>query len=235
MKKKYQYIGCLLAVVFFAACQKDNYAPPKSKLSGAITYKGDTIQVASLQVYFELWQSGFGKLTPINVNVDQDGSFSALLFNGDYKLDFPNGQGPFMANQIDTQNKSDTLAVHVQGNTSLDLEVVPYYMIRSPQFSLGGSTVTATCQLEKIITDADQKDVETVSLFLNKTAFVDNNNNIAAATVNGADITDMGHISLHADVPDMVPTQHYVFARIGLKVKNVEDLMFSPVVKITLP
>jgi hypothetical protein len=235
MKSTYQQIACLAVVLFFAACQKDNYAPPKSKLTGAITYKGDTIRVASQQVTFELWQSGFGKLTAIKVNVAQDGSFSALLFDGDYKLDFPSGQGPFMSDKINSKDNSDTLAVQVAGNTSVDLEVMPYYLIRTPQFSISGKTVTGSCALEKIITDANARDVESVTLYLNKTSFVDNNNNIASTSVAGADIADPASITLHADVPDMVPTQGYVFARIGLKIKNVEDMMFSPVVKVSIP
>jgi hypothetical protein len=232
MKRKFQYSLCLLSAIFFTACQKDNYPAPGSRFTGAIMYKGDTVRVASGQVNFELWQSGFGKLTPINVMVDQKGTFSALLFNGDYKLDFQDGQGPFMASQIDPKTNSDTMAVKVQGATSLNIEVMPYYMIRSPQFSVSGKQVNATCQLEKIITDANARDVESVTLYINKTYFADNNNNIATASISGGDITDMNHISLTAGIPDMTPTQNYIFARIGVKIANVEDMIFSPVVKL---
>jgi hypothetical protein len=164
--------------------------------------------------------------------VDQNGTFSALLFNGDYKLDFQDGQGPFMASQIDPKTNSDTMAVKVQGATSLNIEVMPYYMIRSPQFSVSGKQVNATCQLEKIITDANARDVESVTLYINKTYFADNNNNIATASISGGDITDMNHISLTVGIPEMTPTQNYIFARIGVKIANVEDMIFSPVVKL---
>lgn len=234
MKMKFQYILWLLPAVFFTACEKDNYAPPKSKFTGAITYKGDTIRVASRQVNFELWQSGFGKMTPINVSVDQNGIFSALLFEGDYKLDFPSGQGPFMSDKIDPKTGADTMAIHIKGNTSQNIEVMPYYMIRNPQFSLSENKVTATCKLEKIITDANAKNVDNVTLYINKTYFVDNNNNIATASINGSDITDMNDVSLHAEIPDMTPVQNYVFVRIGLKIANVEDRIFSPIMKIEL-
>lgn len=234
MKIKSQYILWLLPLIFYTACEKDNYDPPKSNFTGAIMYKGDTIHVASQQVNFELWQSGFGKLTPINVNIDQNGSFAALLFDGNYKLDFPSGQGPFMTDNIDPKNNSDTIALKIQGNTSQNIEVMPYYMIRDPQFSLNGKTIHATCKLEKIITDANAKDVESVTLYINKTYFADNNNNIAATSVNGGDITDMNSINLQADVPELVPDQNYVFARIGVKIVNVEDRLFSRVVKVPL-
>lgn len=235
MKIKFQYSLWLLPLVLFAACKKDNYNAPKSKFTGAVMYKGDTVRVASQHVNFELWQSGFGKLTPINVNIAQNGTFSALLFNGNYKLDFSSGQGPFMSDKIDPKNNSDTMAVQVQGNTSQNIEVVPYYMIRNPKFSVvQDSTITATCKLERIITDTNAKDVENVRLYINKTYFVDNNNNVATASIDGGDITDMNNVSLEATVPYLIPMQKYIFARIGVKIYNVEDRIFSPVMKIQL-
>lgn len=234
MKIHLKYILWAMPAVLFASCKKDNYAPPQSKFTGAITYQGDTINVGTEQVTFELWQSGFGKLTPINVNVDQDGTFSSLLFNGQYKLDFPGGQGPFMTDHIDTKSGTDTLSVSLNGSTSVNIEVEPYYMIRNPSFSLSGNTITGTCKLEQIIKDENAKGIDQVTLYINKTQFVDNNNNIASADIGGGDIVDMNNISLHVNVPDMVPTQDYVFARIGVKISNVEDWLFSPVVKIQL-
>lgn len=235
MTMKSQYIAASFSflALLFTACKKDNYTPPGSKFTGAIVYQGDSIQVATQQVSFQLWQSGFGKLTPIDVNVAQDGSFSALLFDGDYELVFPQGQGPFKS-LVNAETNSDTIPVHVHGNTSLNVEVEPYYVVRDPQFSAGNGSITASCKLEKIITDAGAQDVESVTLYINKTTFVDNNNNIASASVSGGDITDMNNISLNVGVPDLVPTQDYIFARIGVKIANVEDLIFSPVMKIQL-
>lgn len=235
MKIRFKYSQWLLPIALLAACSKDNYQPPKSRLTGAIIYKGDTIHVASQQVNFDLWQSGFGKLTPIHVNVDQDGIFSAELFDGTYKLDFPIGQGPFMANAINTKDNSDTLILNVNGNTVQDIEVVPYYMIRNSEFSvIQDSTISATCSLEKIITDANAKDVENITLYVNKTYFVDNNNNVTTASIDGSEITSMDDINLKAVVPYLIPSQKYVFARIGLKIKNVEDRIFSSVVKLEI-
>lgn len=234
MKLKFKYTLWAIPLVMFTACKKDNYKEPKSKFTGAIVYKGDTIRMATQQVTFELWQSGFGKMTPINVNVNQDGTFSALLFNGQYKLDIPAGQGPFMADHIDTKTNSDTLAVSINGNTNLNIEVLPFYMIKNASFSLSGNAVKSSCGLEQVITDANAKGIDNVTLFINKTEFVDNNNNIASTGLNGADITDMNAISLQVNIPDLIPKQDYIFARIGVKISNVEDMLFSPVVKIQL-
>ncbi|HKI46087.1 MAG TPA: DUF3823 domain-containing protein [Balneolales bacterium] len=233
MKFKLQFIALLLPVVLISACQLDNYGSPKSRLTGALLYQGDSIRVATNQVTFELWQSGFGKLTPIYVNVAQNGSYSALLFKGNYKLIIPAGSGPFM-DQLNSKTNSDTLLVSVKGDQSQNINVIPYYLIQNPNFTLNksDSTVAATCKLQKIITDANAQDVQSISLYINKTAFVDNSTNIKSTTINGADITNMNSISLNAKVPSMIPTQNYVFARIGVKINNVGKMIYSPVVKM---
>ena len=233
MKLKLRVIIYLLPFVLLSACQFDNYAPPKSKLTGALLYKGDSVRVAVNQVTFELWQSGFGKLTPIYVNVAQNGTYSALLFNGSYKLIIPSGSGPFMDETNATTN-SDTILVKVKGDQSQNINVIQYYTIQNTQMSMKDSTVTATCKLSKIITNSNAQDIQNISLYISKTTFVDNSTSIHTTTMDGANITDMNNVSLSVKVPPMVPTQSYVFARIGLKIKNVEKMIFSPVVKLQL-
>ena len=184
-------------------------------------------------MFFELWESGWGKLTPINVAVGQDGTFSSLLFNAGYKLVIPSAQGPFMS-KPDAATHNDTIMLDLHGSQALDIEVLPYYMVRTPAFSAAGRKVTATCKLEQIIKDANAKGVERVYLYVNKTQFVDGRLNIAASSIAGGDIADLSNVSLQVDVPDIVPTQNYIFARIGLKISGVEDMIFSPVGKIEL-
>ncbi len=48
------------------------------------------------QVPYLLYQYGFGKVGPVsNTNFDQDGSYSVLLFDGEYKMIIPGGAGAF--------------------------------------------------------------------------------------------------------------------------------------------
>jgi hypothetical protein len=61
---------------------------------------------------------------------------------------------------------------------------------------------------------------------------VDNNNYIASKSLDGSGITDMNAISMQAKIPNLVPVQHYVFARIGVKISGVDDMIFSRVVKV---
>jgi hypothetical protein len=218
---------------FLASCQKDNFDEPGSKFEGKLVYKGEAINVSYNDVTFQLWEPGWQKKGEINVAVDQDGSYSAMLFNANYKLVIPSNQGPFRS-ITNTETQSDTILVNLNGSKTMDIEVMPYYMIRTPQFAVSGRDVTGTFKAEQIITGANAKNIESVNLYVNKTQFVDFRSNVASAELVGASVTVGTTVSLKATVPAITPTQNYVFARIGLKIAGVEDMIFSPVVKVNL-
>ncbi|WP_316824640.1 DUF3823 domain-containing protein [Pedobacter miscanthi] len=232
MKKKYYFMMVALIVVLFTSCKKDNYDAPQADFTGRIVYKGEPISVQHGQVNFELWQSGFGNYSALNVNVAQDGTYSAKLFNGDYKLVFSPNQGPFLWKK-NAAGRQDTIAVNINGAKTMDIEVMPYYMIRGATLAAASGKVNGFCKLEKIITNADGKDIENVSLYINKTQFVDGGNNIATQQINGAAIADLNNLNMSVTIPAIVPAQNYVFARIGVKIAGVDDLIFTPVTKIS--
>ena len=151
-----------MLVVTAMACKKDNYDSPNARLSGHLVYKGEPIGVEYDQVKFELYQYGFGKTGPMLGLIAPDGSYSMLLFNGEYKFIIANGQGPFKWKQTPA-GAPDTTVITLTGNQELDIEVMPYYMIRNLKLSASGANVAGTFALEKIITDASAKDIESVS------------------------------------------------------------------------
>lgn len=230
-------INILFAIVLLAgglfSCEYDNYEEPKSQLSGTIHYQGDPINVAYNEVGFQLWEEGWELDYPIDVAVAQDGTYSALLFKGTYKLIIDENQGPFR-NIPNPETGSDSILVELKGDTELDIEVEPYYMIRNAQYNVSGGEVSASFSLEQIITGEDARNVEAVNLSVNKRQFVDNRNNLENTVLGGGDIADMSNISMTVNVPDMTPSQDYVFARIGVKIAGVEDLLFSEVVKLDI-
>ena len=116
----------------------------------------------------------------------------------------------------------------------MDIEVMPYYMIRNTAISGSSNKVTATFDLEKIITGEDGKGIQEVSLYVSKTAFVDTRTSIATSNRGGADLEDLSSIIMEVSVPDRVPTQNYGYARVGVKIDGVEDRIFSEIVKIDL-
>lgn len=227
-------VMALAAVAFVvASCAKDNYDMPDQSLTGRIVYNGEPINVEYNQVRIQLWESGWQLKTPIDMAIAPDGTFSAVLFKGDYKMVIPAGQGPFRSVKND-QTQSDTIALTLTGSTVMDLEVMPYYMIRNAKMSAAGNAVSGTFALEKIITDGNAKNIERVYLYVNKTQFVSGANNIKVADKAGADITDPTNISLSVEIPTMVPAQNFIYARVGVKISGVEDLIFSGVQKLSL-
>lgn len=249
MKKRNIFYYMAFIVAFAAmtsSCQKDNFEPPKDQFTGHLVYKGEPIQVKNTgdgqgAVYFELWQKGFGKSGAINVYLNQDGSFSALLFNGDYQLVIPPAQGPFISLTNEKTN-SDTIPVQINGSKSMDIEVLPYYMFGKSAFSIGAdSVVKITTSIKQIIKDDRARDIESVNLYVNRTSFVDEDNNIASGGISGGDITDLNSIALTAKVPEDisggnigVPDQDYFYARVGIKIAGVEDRIFTEVVKVQM-
>lgn len=229
---KLQYIGLLALLIGAASCKKDNYKEPTTVLKGKVHYQGEAIQVEYDRVPFELYQFGFGKVGAIRQSFTQEGTYSCILFDGQYKLIIPNGQGPFKWMQT-SGGAPDSLVINLKGNQTLDLEVMPYYMIRTPQFSAAAGKVNGSFKAEKIVVDASGKNIESVSLYINKTQFVSSADNIAVTTVTGANIADPNNISMQVTIPSMTPTQNYVFARVGIKIAGVEDRIFSPIQKLT--
>jgi hypothetical protein len=231
MKIKIQYI-ILLALLATAGCKKDNYDAPSNTLKGRLLYNGEPINVEYNKVPFEMYQPGFGKTGAIRGTFDQDGSYSTLLFNGNYKFTIPPNQGPFMWKEL-TPGKRDTIAVTLSANQTLDVDVTPYYLVRNAAITAAGGKANATFSIEKVITDVNAKNIEKVSLFINKTQFVSGADQIAVTDLAGSAIPSLSNIVMSVDIPTISPTQNYVFARVGIKIDGVEDLIFSPLVKVT--
>lgn len=242
---RFLLLPALLLIIGLAGCEFDNFEPPKSTFEGRLVYKGEPLLIQSANagvgnnsdfpVFLELWQKAYNNRSSIRVPIKQDGSFSSLLFDGDYKLIVPNGQGPFLWKRT-AANTPDSVDVAIRGSKTMDIEVLPYYMVRSPQFTVAGRKVSGTVKLEKVITDAvNGKTIERVSLYVNKTQFVDSGNSINNTNLAGSAITDLNNVSITtADIGTITPSQGYVFVRIGVKITGVEDMIYTPIQKVNL-
>ena len=90
-------LDCYCASLWYLSCKKDNYEAPSSTLSGRLVYGGDSIGLEKDQVPFELYQYGFGKVGALGATFTPEGRYSALLFDGEYKMIIPTSQGPFLS------------------------------------------------------------------------------------------------------------------------------------------
>ena len=206
-----------------AGCAKDNITPPTSQLTGRITYQNQALNVrGSGNVQLELWQRGEYNRNKIQVFVAQDGTYSADLFDGDYKLTRLRDNGPW-------QNNTDSISVTVKGNTVVDVPVQPYFTIGTATIAKVGTNVTASFPVTKIGT----RDIEAATLFLSYRQFVDVSNQFATTSKYTADLTNLSQpVSLSVAIPASV--KGTVYARVGVKTQGVGELIYSPVQQITL-
>jgi hypothetical protein len=237
------YIAAVAIVSLLAACvKKDNFDPPSSILSGRIVQLGTTTPLAvranlDAQNMLELRQRGFPLFTPIGVYVKQDGSFSASLYDGNYKLTRAS-RGPWVAN-------TDTINVTVKGATTVDVPVVPHQTVSGFTVAVSGTkpayVFTASFTLKQVSTVV----VDQARFFIGKTNIVDVTNSFVNASKTAAVLGAFTNGSLSTTIAVNMPTptstpafyynKNYVYGRVGVKAKDIGEYTYSDVLKITLP
>jgi hypothetical protein len=252
MKRWFVILTCISAAlgIGLVSCKKDPYySTPTAQFTGSLVYNGVPIGVANNgqggniagkganSVYFELFQPGYQLSGPIAVVVNQDGSFSDLLYDGSYKLSFPAGLYPFLPADADLS------PVMIKGNVHMNINVTPYYTIDKETFSLssGDSTVHATFDITQVITDTSARAIDKVSLYISRTSFVDDGANAAVVSLPGNLIPNLSGIQLSLKVPASLSisgavgaaTQNYLYVRLGIKTVNIGQLLYSDVQKLT--
>ena len=222
---KYLYSLISITIIMAMGCEKDNYDAPTSMLTGRVVYQGEPLGVRSGGVELELWQHGYASFSKIPVYVNQDGSFSARLFDGNYKLVLLRGNGPWADN-------TDSLDVNLNGAASVDVAVEPYFIITSQSFQRSGNEITGTVTIQQVNTS---RSLERVAIYLGQTLIVDQNNHGARGEVVSADITDLNQpIDLTISIPASLASKGYLFARVGVKATGVAEYLYSQPQQLTL-
>ena len=214
-------IGLFLVII--TGCGKDNYDEPTSTLTGKIVYNGETLQVRGTgeAVRLQLYQDGYALKNAIDVFVGQDGTFSAKLFDGEYKLVTRDNNGPWV-------NDRDTTIFNLKGNANIDVNVTPYFTISGSQISLSGNTMNASFTINQIVADAK---ISRVVLVLSKTQFADDTNNLFRQ-----DFSDVsaGSISLSADFSgnNDATSAKALYGRVAVHTDGADQAIYSPIVKL---
>jgi hypothetical protein len=250
MKLRGLLVAALAPMLLFTGCDNifglDNYDEPNAMLTGRLLYQGNPVNVRTGGIEMELWQPGFELNTKINVYVNQEGSYSASIFNGSYKLIPIAGQGPWLVT-------TDTLNVTVSGETTADFSVTPYFVPNNPQFSFIAANgtpaspegrVQVTLNVGTVVSPIQTaRQVEWVGLYVATTAFLDRTNRAVQveqlraalpATYLTAPIT-LG-INLPAGIrvtPSPAPRTH-VYVRAGIKVTGIGEMIFTPITKLAI-
>lgn len=241
MKRYYSirlWMLATLALIGFAACEKDNYTAPSSTLTGTITHNGIPVRVRSNAVQLELWQPGYALNGRIPVYVAPDGTFSAALFNGNYKLINLRNNGPWV-------NMLDTIDISVSGNQHIALNLVPTFQFRNDevQLSRDGNLLSVSVHVEK----TGDRSIENITLLWSKTQLVDQVNFARSFSipVRDEDLIDPITATLSID-PDAsiggyvnnrqqlleIMAKGYGFFCIGVKAQGLQEMVYSQVYRI---
>lgn len=212
----------VLCMLLATGCGLDNYDEPQSTLEGRVVYNNQSIGVRGTAdaVQVQLYQDGYEKHDPIPVYLTQDGSFKAILFNGQYKLITRSGNGPWL-------NSTDTIVVNVNGYTTCELPVTPYYTLAEENFSLNGNIVNGSTLVTKVV----ETSISSALLLVSKTAFVDEGTYLARQEL--TDVSE-GTLSMSLDLSgnDDAASAVALYARIGVKPAESDQYVYTPVVQI---
>lgn len=223
MKSISNIFSVILLLVLFSGCGKDNFDAPESKLVGRVTYQGQALNLRGTgeAVQLQLYQDGYEKNDPISVFVGQDGTFSALLFDGEYRLTTRDGNGPWV-------NSHESVTVNLNGHTEVNLEVTPYFTISNEQLSVSGSAMNASFTINQIVPDAK---ISRVMLLLSKTQFADDVNNLFRQDF--SDVTP-GSVNLSANISGNteIAKAKALYARVGVLANGADQAIYSPVVRL---
>lgn len=227
MKKRIIYICSICIIILFTSCTEyDNYDAPKSYLTGKVHYQGNQIGLRNSGVSFELWQDGYELSGSIPVYIAQDGTFSANLFNGEYKL-VRKANGPWV-NQI-----SDTLMVSVKGNTEYDVDILPHFMVRDESYrvDLQSKMIVGTFTVDKIVSTSN---LSNVRMYIGPQILIDNNYRGSYQKAEVSKVISGQPLSITMPITDDLLKRGYLYTRIGVKASESEEYIYTQVQKIEL-
>lgn len=222
--KLYKYFSLIgIIVLMLTACGLDNYDAPASTLYGKITYNGETLGLRGTgeAVQLQLYQDGYELRAHIPVYVKQDGTFEALLFDGEYKLVTRNQNGPWV-------NARDTTVINVRGATNVEVKVTPFFTISNENLSLNGSVFNASFTINQVVSTAN---IDYVTLLISKTSFVDDVSNFVRRDFRDQ---EAGNVNLSVDLSgnNDFATAKALFARVGVRTAGTDQAIYSEVVRL---
>lgn len=223
MKKIWNICSLLSLALLVASCGLDNYDEPQSILEGRITYEGNPLGLKGTNggIKVQLYQDGYANHDPITVYATQDGTFSAILFDGPYKLVTKDKNGPWV-------NNRDTMYIEVKGKTQCEVKVTPYFIISDEKVTMTDNIVSGTCNIQQVVQDAK---INQAMLLVSQTTFVDENTNIARLNLSNIN-SGITEFSLDVSNNKNVQSARALFARIGVKATGADQAVYSEIFRL---
>lgn len=228
MKKLFYHIlFATLMVTGFASCGYDNFDEPRSMLSGNVQYNGQNLQLQGSggSIQLQAYQTGYELKSPITIYVNQEGRFSARLFNGHYKLVTKDNNGPWV-------NNRDTIEVDIKGNTEVNIPVTPYFLLSDYNCTLSGNRLSASFKIQQIVTPAT---LSYATICIGRTSIVDEQNNAFQIRLNASALT-MGDNSFSFTLTDeqkkAISGATRLTARVGLRTVDADKSVYTHIVTL---
>ena len=233
-------LALLAMTILIGGCEKDNFEPPHEWLTGRLTYQGNTFYLDGNSTngddeLIQFFQEGWGKYEGWPIRIKEDGTFSALLFKGEYKLMVRSGDYPFEWTGWPKNDKGeiDTMIVQLNGDLRIpDIEVTPYFEINNIDIT-GGAFVTATFDLKEVLPESGVK-VEKAYLYMGPGELV-HSASLVNQSVENIDVTKPVTIKMPiAKYRDgyINNFRDYGFCRIALKLSNTTRMLWSKTYKV---
>lgn len=221
MKRLISIPALWLTLLAATGCGLDNYEEPGSRLTGTVVYEDRQLGLSHGKVTFNLYQEGFDMNGPIAVSAAQDGTFSALLFDGKYRLETVADNGPW-------NNSTQPVDFEIRGNTVIEVPVTPYYLLSDVTIALNGSHLRSICSVQAVDTD---KSIQRLFLCVGTTPFVSDQSYSYVARKNLMP-ANVGGNSISMDIAGQLERYDTLYARLGLQINGVQECIYSEVIKI---
>ncbi len=225
MRLKKLYILAATAVIGFTSCENyDNFDAPGAMLSGSVVYNNETVGIRNGGARFELWQDGYELNKSIEVYIAQDGTYSASLFNGEYKMVRIAG-APW---EVDL---TDTIVVNVNGSTTFDVPVTPFYTVGNESYNVSGTTVSTSFTVNQVL---ESSSIQSVNVYFGTKYLTDENYNSSKYGVDVSTITSGTENTLTLDIPEGLQDREYIYMRVGVRSTSSNEYYYTPAEKVYL-
>ena len=214
-------IFAITVAVIISGCSLDNYDEPSSHLTGSVSFNGNPIGLCHGKVSFHLYQEGYGKNGPIPVYLSQDGRFSALLYNGTYRIEAIDNNGPW-------ENNIEPVDLEVAGDVNIEIPVSPYYVLSDVSIVLNGSEVRSVCNVSEV---SAGKEARQLFLCIGTTRFISDQSYSYVGRKNKMPVT-IGGNGINMDISDIMEEYDILYARLGLQMNGLQECIYSEVVRI---
>ena len=208
-------------MLLMVGCSLDNYEEPSSMLTGKVAFNGNSVGLSHGKVSFNLYQEGYGKRGPIPVYLAYDGSFSAMLFDGAYRLEIIDNNGPW-------NNDIQPMDIIVTGDTDIEIDVTPYYFLTDVSIVLNGNEVRSLCNVSEV---SPERKLRQLFLCVGPTRFISDQSYSYVARRNLMPV-NLGGNSISVDISDIISEYDMLYARLGLQMEGLQECIYSDVIRI---